>query len=287
MLGYGVKETTATTGTGTLTLTAATNFPRFSNVFIDGDLCCYSLLSAAGEPLECGIGTYTATNTLARTLPLVTYVSGTYNNNSPTAVTLAGTTTVICTGVPQSGYPFIPGIGSAAGQKIYGGQNISLNADTSIAIVALKIYVFAIQLNAARPITGIQARLSVAAAAGKIMRIGLYRVGTDGVLGKLLQTSGDIAADTTGVKTYTFATPVTYPPGWYGVAMISDGAPTPNARGSTSNVGAIGWLGGAATNNSINYITTTAATAVFPDPFSGAITNVESVTSPAIFLITA
>jgi len=38
MLGYGIKETTSTTGTGTLTLAAVTGFPRFASVFSVGEL---------------------------------------------------------------------------------------------------------------------------------------------------------------------------------------------------------------------------------------------------------
>jgi hypothetical protein len=284
MLGYGIKETTATTGTGTLTLSSVANYPRFSNAFIDGDLCCYSLLDSNGAPLECGVGTYTATNTLARTYPLVTYTGGTYDNTDPTALSLSGTTTVICTGAPQSGFPFLPGIGTAAGQKITAGQNPN-TAGTSSTFVALTLYVIAHQVNVARPITAIRFRIAAAAAAGKIIRVGLYRVGTDGVLGTLLQTSGDIAADTTGIKSYTLGAATTYPPGWYGVAAISDGAPQLNAS-SITGVGSSPF--GADANNIMNsYITTTAASAVLPNPFTGTITNVSGSSIWGLHLVTA
>ena len=73
MLGYGVKETTTTTGTGTLTLTSVSGFPTFANAFSVGDLVEYSLLNSSGQPIETGVGIFGASNTLARTYPLVTW----------------------------------------------------------------------------------------------------------------------------------------------------------------------------------------------------------------------
>ena len=88
-----VKETTTTTGQGTVTLAGAvTGFQAFS-VVGDGNICHYTLLDANGTGWEIGVGTYTAAGTtLARTTVLTSSAGGT------TKITLsAGTHTVFLT----------------------------------------------------------------------------------------------------------------------------------------------------------------------------------------------
>jgi hypothetical protein len=68
-----VAETSVTTGTGAITLAGAiAGYRAFGSVCAVGDTCYYALeaISAAGVPTgdwECGIGTYSGTNTLTRT----------------------------------------------------------------------------------------------------------------------------------------------------------------------------------------------------------------------------
>ena len=58
-----VKETTATTGTGTITLAgAATGFQSFS-VIGDGNTTYYAITDPTAGPWEVGIGTYTSSGT--------------------------------------------------------------------------------------------------------------------------------------------------------------------------------------------------------------------------------
>lgn len=73
-----VKETTSTTGTGTLTLAGAvTGFRAFSAAFADGDLVYYAVDSPGGSEWEVGLGTYTLSGTtLARTSVLGSSNSG-------------------------------------------------------------------------------------------------------------------------------------------------------------------------------------------------------------------
>lgn len=72
-----VKETTATTGTGTLTLAGAVvGFRTFMSALVDGDLVPYVLEAANGTDWETGIGTYSA-GTLARTV-----ISASSNSNN-------------------------------------------------------------------------------------------------------------------------------------------------------------------------------------------------------------
>jgi len=84
-----VKETTATTGTGTVTLAGASaGFQSFS-VIGDANTTYYTLVS--GSEWEVGIGTYTSSGT---TLSRDTVLESSDNGSK---ITLAGTSDVFCT----------------------------------------------------------------------------------------------------------------------------------------------------------------------------------------------
>ncbi len=87
-----VKATSATTGTGTITLSALTGWALFSAAYADASVVPY--LIENGDNKEVGLGTVGAGNTLARTTVLATLVGGVYDDTSPVAITLSGTSTV-------------------------------------------------------------------------------------------------------------------------------------------------------------------------------------------------
>lgn len=87
-----VKETTTTSGTGTLTLTAVTGWARFADAYANGDVVPYAIRN--GNNREVGWGTVGAGNTLARTTVLATLVAGVYDDTAPAALTLAGESVV-------------------------------------------------------------------------------------------------------------------------------------------------------------------------------------------------
>jgi hypothetical protein len=92
MFGNWVRELTATTGTGTVTMTGMSGFARFADAFSVGDLVYYHIMD--GNNRESGIGTVGAANTLARTTVLQTLVAGTLTNSPGTGITLSGGSTV-------------------------------------------------------------------------------------------------------------------------------------------------------------------------------------------------
>ena len=73
-----VKETTATTGTGTLTLAGAvTGFQSFSSALSNGDTTYYAIFESSTGEWEVGLGTFTSSGTtLARTTVLASSNSG-------------------------------------------------------------------------------------------------------------------------------------------------------------------------------------------------------------------
>jgi len=93
-LGNWVQETTVTTGTGTMTLVAVSDQAEFIDAVAEGTVVDYTILDDNGNK-EVGRGTTGASKTLARTTVITTLVSGTYDDTSPTAITLSGSATVI------------------------------------------------------------------------------------------------------------------------------------------------------------------------------------------------
>ena len=88
-----VRESTATAGTGAVTLAALTGWARFSQAYSVGDVVPYTI--ANGDNKEVGLGTVGAGDTLARTTVLATLVGGVYDDTAPVAITLSGTSTVL------------------------------------------------------------------------------------------------------------------------------------------------------------------------------------------------
>jgi len=84
-----VKETTSTTGTGTLTLTGASDGFQSFSVIGDGNTTYYAITS--GNDWEVGIGTYTASGT---TLSRDTVLE---SSNSGSAINLTAAAEVFCT----------------------------------------------------------------------------------------------------------------------------------------------------------------------------------------------
>ena len=123
-----VKETTTTTGTGTITLGgAATGYQSFA-VIGNGNTTYYTIVN--GSAWEVGIGTYSTTGpTLART----TVLSNSAGNTSP--ITLAGSSSVFCTypaekSVNQDANNNVTVVGTITGTNMVASNGIIVNNKT-------------------------------------------------------------------------------------------------------------------------------------------------------------
>lgn len=226
MLANWVKETTTTTGSSDVTLSAITGFPRFSEAFAVGELCLYGITTndQPPQPLEWGIGTIGASNTLVRSVVLGTYASGVLNTTNPTAVSLAsGTHNVICANAMGAHLPGLPAVdttnGSSGAVVPYPWTaNVS---GTAIASTADRLYLLNFRWACLRKVTAIKMRVSTGAAGN--CRIGIYKAGTDGKPGALLYSSGDIDTTNVGIITWTFSSAKILPPGWYFLGVATKG----------------------------------------------------------------
>lgn len=214
MLANGVKETTTTTGTGTVTLAAVTGSVRFSQAFSTGDIASYAIKD--GDNWEWGIGTVGAGNTLARTTIIATLVAGTYTATSASAITLSGSADVLCaehTGnviagvTPRNGTRFIPG---------HLTNQILLNA-----VATSTGNVCAMPFTAPRrkfQVNSLGLTITTLGAGGTVV-LGIYS-DNNGVPGTLL-TSCTIDSSTTGRKSATVSTALRLVPGqMYWVALL-------------------------------------------------------------------
>jgi len=127
VLADRVKETTTTTGTGTVTLLgASTGYQSFS-VIGDGNTTYYTIAGQTGSEWEVGVGTYTSSGTtLSRTTVLSSSNSGSLVNFS------AGTKDVFVT-QPSSRTVYV----GASDQTIVGANNAQGNGGLLVNATAI------------------------------------------------------------------------------------------------------------------------------------------------------
>lgn len=233
MLGYGIKETTSTTGTGTLTLSAVTGFARFASLPV-GSSVMYSILDSSGLPIESGIGTVGASNTLSRDRISATNVSGTYNDLTPSAVSLSGTSTVICTGLASSFVTSVPNVNTvittsgATPQRLVMDTRINTNSasSTGFTMAANTLYLIPFKLDFDVIGKGIALRIGTGVV-GKSIIAGLYQIDHRGYPSKLIGQTESTAAATSGVNwSASFSSGnAKLIPGYYVIGIVSDGTP--------------------------------------------------------------
>ena len=280
MRSYAIKETTTGAGTAALNiaLTAVSGFPRFSNKYSNGDLCEYSIVDPSvspATPVEAGIGTYKSTNSIDRTYPTETWDGTNLTDKSVVKQTLVNGRVYQVLNAPLSN-AHTPGLlavtnANSASRRIQSAHQPAF-AGSTVVCVALRLYVVPFLLQSIKAPADIACRVSSAAAAGKFLHLALYRINEAGDITDRLEESGNIVADTSGIKSYTFAATKRYPNGWYAVGFVSDGAPTINTLGNLGNLLTTPW-GVDSNNQSIAAKSVDLGSLSCPNPFSGTVTN--------------
>lgn len=235
MLANWVKCTTTTTGTGDLTLTPVLGFPSFADVFSIGQIVAYSIINGSGEPVEEGVGSYSAADTLARTFPCATYVSGVYDVTAPSAVSLSGTNTVVVSSI-RGMAPTLPQINTAAAARYYSDPAHSMSLAVR-ACLAGDLWAIPMRFDCGRPIDAFALEVTTLGT-GAVARVGLYSVGANGLPGNLIVESANIDCSTTGIKVATFDA-VSVPPGWYYMLLVCKTAGVSFRAYNGGNVGTI------------------------------------------------
>ena len=247
MLANWVKESTATTGTGTISLggAAAGHIP-FSAAFATGDRVLYSVTD--GNDREIGIGTLTSGSpwTLARTQVLQTLVAGTYDDTAPAAIALSGAATVGIDMASQSiepdllGAPILSGGFHLPSNFLGYGNNGKGGGDLSALAgrIVLTPLVFATPTR----ITALGAHLTTASAGGNF-RMGIYAAARSGAPGALLADTGNLSTSSTGVVFGTLGATLWLPAGYYYAADEVDNT-TAIAWGGRDGGGASAHLNG-------------------------------------------
>ena len=123
-----VRETTTTTGTGTITLNGAVgNFETFTANLSDGDTTYYAIVDANNSDFEVGLGTFTASGTtLARTTVIA-------SSNSNSAVNLSSGSKDVFITLPASKMIFQDASGNVTipGDLTVSGDDITMGTNTS------------------------------------------------------------------------------------------------------------------------------------------------------------
>lgn len=228
MLANWVKETTATTGTGILTLAGAVSgFVSFANhpEIKDGATIQYVIESDAGR--EVGEGVFTASGTtLARTTILETLVSGTLDNTSPSALSLTGTSTVFISGNANNLFPKIGLYQTGIGNRGLVGFGLDVIGSSSTAMTANQMIFFPYIITDKINVASLGIEISTQGAASDVAKIGIYAHDGTNVPAELIYETTDIVVDSTGNKSHTTSPAFDLVAGVYWIAYVQEGATT-------------------------------------------------------------
>lgn len=230
----GVYETTTTSGTGTVTLSAVTGRPRFSDSGV-GTLVPYAIKD--GNNWEWGIGKVSASNTLARTKITATLVSGTYDNTSPTAITLSGSSADVYLSPISGAHPVsFRRLASDSGRKGFYPSHIATAPSGTLALAADRLYLFPIRIDDNFSLTGAFVDMNTSGAASTKARIGIYRMDENGQPAEVLVETGDIDTSVAAAVLSGSWSEINLSPDWYFIGLVCSGTPTVVAYPSSSAV---------------------------------------------------
>lgn len=234
----------------------AATFPTASHIDI------ISLSAASGQPQNINIIGHDAVDTSAPSIAAVSIV-GQAPGAAPTNIRIqdcnySGTTWTSGESVrvqtvspdlrsvsqairDNSGTDGVVEFGGYAAARHYTGEGVTPAAVGTLALVANTLYATAAVFRKYTVWTKIAVNITVAAAAGKLVRLGIYAL-KNGIPTTLVFDAGTILADATGVREITLSHAL--PPGMYAMAVLSDGTPTVTAGSMAANfAGTIGASG--------------------------------------------
>lgn len=283
----GVYETTTTSGTGTLTLTAVTGRPRFADACLTGELVPYAIKD--GNSWEWGMGTVAASNTLERSIVKATYASGVYDDTSPAALTLSGSAAdVWLSAIAGASVPGFPMVSSVFGRKGYHSPHWGGIPTGTQAVTADRLYISPIRVDTALTIDGFYIDMNTAGAASTKARIGIYRIKSDGQPGAVICETADIDTSVSAAVLSSSVTAITIKPGWYYLGLLCSGTPTFTAWPSTTpSVSPLGISSAASECLPIQFLykaITAGWTALPADPTGLSVITVNIAAHPAIAL---
>ena len=243
MLGLGIEETTATTGTGTLTLSAVSQRARIADVFGINDPVAYVAISGNGD-LEWGVGKAAATNTLVRpTTILASIVSGTYSEGG-SPISLTGTSTIRIVENIGSSSTTALSVRTPAAAAYFNPAQIGLaSAGSTLALVANRVFAIPIRGEEFAAYTGVGNVVTTAVAGTCYLGVAENFINSSGQSqpGRVLGT-GSVNVGTTGVKTDTASFAPKLKPGHlYWQLIQSTSAATIRALSSNSAQMALGY----------------------------------------------
>jgi len=222
MLANWVKQSTSTTGTGTIALgSAEAGRIAVGDAFADGDTVRYVIED--GNNREEGMGVYSSSGpTLTRAVVIETLVSGTYDRTSPAAINLSGSATVSCAATANSFLPLMPVTPSPVADihidAFVAGTNLSYDATAN----RLAYTSFTLLHRLEGVIRFGVPRMTAVGTAAKF-RLGIYTMGSDGRPDQLIAQTGDITPTAAYSVSATVAS-FDLEPGTYFIAYIDDGA---------------------------------------------------------------
>lgn len=287
MLGNGVKQTTATAGTGPLTLAAFAGAPRLVDVFGLNRPLTYSLVDEAGNFGEAGVGYLSAPNTLVRARISATYASGVYNASNPEPLNLSGNWSVIATPIASTLESMMPTVDavSADALRYLTSANRTLNMTTFGPAAGLAVYT-PFLLRASGPVRALAINVT-STVVGGAGQIALYACNENGYMGNLLYRSSTLDLSTPGLKVATIPAPPALAPGWYFTAFVGNSG---NLRVSAhqsnaSNVSGTSPLGLTASLQQIESRGESVSNTALPDIPSSSTTLFGSGSHPPIVLL--
>lgn len=262
MLASWVRQSTSTTGTGTITLdgTPASGFVGFSDAFSTGEVVNYTIED--GNNRETGIGTLTtgASWTLSRDVIHETLVSGTYSKMPATGISLSGSAVVSVSANASTSQ-----IGTQVLQTRYGSSSNWTNllrvteiGSGSTQTPAERTYAVPFTVDTLVEITNHAIEIVTADGAATSSAIGIYDADENENPNNLLG-SGSIDVTTTGVKSVTYSPALVLTPGKYFAAVVSDGSPYWRSVAGIATDGI--------TSASSKLSAAKASTPTLPDPF--------------------